>query len=71
MGKKPNPWQKLVRGAIRDLINDVNSPQPKSSKPKKKKSKKVVKTKKRSRYIPIFANLIEVLAANLIFKSCF
>ncbi len=59
MVKQTNPWQKLVRGAIRDLINDVNSSQSKSSKPKKKKSKpkkkkfkKVSKTKKRSRYIP-------------------
>ena len=54
MSKKPNPWQKLVRGNIRNLINEVNNSQPKKkkSKPKKKKSKKVSKTKKRSRYIP-------------------
>ena len=54
MGKQPNPWQKLVRGTIRDLINEVNNSQPKKrkSKPKKKKSKKVSKSKKRSRYIP-------------------
>ena len=47
MDKQPHPWQKLVRGAIRELINEANS-----SKPKKKKSKKVTKTKKRSRHIP-------------------
>ena len=57
MGKQPNPWQKLVRGAIRDLINDANKSQSKSSKPKKKKSKKkkskkASQAKKRSRYIP-------------------
>ena len=52
MVKQPNPWQKLVRGTIRDLINEGNNSQPKKKKSKpKKKSKKVPKTKtqKRSR----------------------
>ena len=43
MGKKLNPLQKLVRGAIKEFINEVNSSQP-----KKKTAKK---TKKKSRYI--------------------
>ncbi len=53
MAKQPNPWQKLVRGTIRDLINEGNNSQSKKkkSKPKNKKSKRVPKTKKRSRYI--------------------
>lgn len=51
MGKKPNPWQKLVRGAIRELINDINSSQPKKKKSKQTKIKKVTKTEKRSRNI--------------------
>lgn len=34
----PNPLQKLVRGAIRDLINQANS--QKADKPAKQKTKK-------------------------------
>jgi 5-methylcytosine-specific restriction enzyme A len=52
MGQQSSPWQKLVRGAIKELINEVNSSQPKKTKPKKTKRKKVIKTKKRSRSIP-------------------
>ena len=51
--KSPNPLQKFVRGAIRDLINEANS--QKADKPKKSKTKKLNKIKpqnKRSRYIP-------------------
>lgn len=36
--KQPNPLQKLVRGAIRDLINQVNS--QKTAQPKKSKTQK-------------------------------
>ena len=52
----PNPLQKLVRGVIRDLINQANS--QKADKPVKRKKKKVVTTQskfdseKRSRHIP-------------------
>ena len=48
-----NPLQKIVRGAIRDLINQSNT--KKASKPKNSKAKKTNKTKQkntRSRYIP-------------------
>jgi 5-methylcytosine-specific restriction endonuclease McrA len=51
--KSPNPLQKLVRGVIRDLINQANNQKP--DKPKKSKTKKGGVTKsqnKRSRYIP-------------------
>jgi predicted restriction endonuclease len=58
--KQPNPLQKMVRGFVRDLINQTNDQKPdKSSKPKRKKL--VVKNleldpkpkqNKRSRYIP-------------------
>jgi 5-methylcytosine-specific restriction enzyme A len=56
----PNPLQKLVRGMIRDLINQANG--QKADTPKKLKAKKPVtksqskpnqQTKKRSRYIPL------------------
>jgi 5-methylcytosine-specific restriction endonuclease McrA len=56
----PNPLQKLVRGAIRDLINQANS--QKADKPAKLKAKKPAATssqsksksdkEKRSRHIP-------------------
>ena len=55
-----NPLQKLVRGVIRDLINQANS--QKADKPKKLKTKKPVtksqsqpkqQANKRSRYIPL------------------
>jgi 5-methylcytosine-specific restriction endonuclease McrA len=56
----PNPLQKLMRGVIRDLINQANS--QKADQPKKQKTKKsvVIKSqlkskptqKKKSRYIP-------------------
>lgn len=59
--KCPNPLQKLVRGVIRDLINQANS--QKADKPAKQKAKKLALTKsqsqpqqeakKRSRYIPL------------------
>ena len=51
--KSPNPLQKLVRGVIRDLINQANQKKP--DKPKESKTKKPGITKpqnKRSRYIP-------------------
>lgn len=50
--KPPNPLQKLVRGAIREVITQVNSQT--SSQKVKKKSKSKVKRKKqtRSRHIP-------------------
>ena len=50
---QPNPLQKIVRGAIRDLINQSNT--KKVSKPKNSKTKKLNKTQQkniRSRYIP-------------------
>ena len=57
--KPPNPLQKLVRGAIRDLINQANS--QKADKPPKPKTKKPAATRsqpkppqdkeKRSRHI--------------------
>lgn len=56
--KPPNPLQKLVRGMIRDLINQANS-QKADTKPKTKKptvnryqSKPNQDKSKRSRYIP-------------------
>jgi 5-methylcytosine-specific restriction endonuclease McrA len=58
--KPPNPLQKLVRGVIRDLINQANS--QKADKPPKPKTKKSTATRsqskpnqdkeKRSRHIP-------------------
>jgi 5-methylcytosine-specific restriction endonuclease McrA len=58
--KPPNPLQKLVRGAIRDLINQANG--QKADKPAKPKTKKPAATRsqskskpdkeKRSRHIP-------------------
>ncbi|MDJ0617843.1 MAG: HNH endonuclease [Calothrix sp. MO_192.B10] len=58
--KTPNPLQKLVRGAIRDLINQVNTQnakkrkKPKTKKPDatKSQSKSKQEKSKRSRYIP-------------------
>ncbi|GET35287.1 HNH endonuclease [Microseira wollei] len=59
--KNPNPLQKLVRGVIRDLIDQVNSQttdQPAKRKSKKKsaatksESKPKQEKKKRSRHIP-------------------
>ncbi|NES82531.1 MAG: hypothetical protein F6K10_14605 [Moorea sp. SIO2B7] len=57
--QKPNPLQKLVRGAIRDWINQVNSQKAlKQSKPKAQKSSQTAtkpdsknKSNKRSRNI--------------------
>ncbi len=59
--KPPNPLQKLVRGVIRDLINQANS--QKADKPAKLKAKKLAtsksqsklkqEAKKRSRHIPL------------------
>jgi 5-methylcytosine-specific restriction endonuclease McrA len=56
----PNPLQKLVRGVIRDLIHQANSPKAdKSAQPKAKKSavtksqsKLKQQAKRRSRHIP-------------------
>lgn len=51
--REPNPLQKLVRGFIRESIEEINSSKNKSSKAKKaskKKSKSTTK-KKRTRYI--------------------
>ena len=50
MGKKLNPLQKLVRGTIREYINEINTSKPKKKQDKSTK-KKVTKVKKRSRYI--------------------
>lgn len=44
--KLPNPLQKLVRGVIRDLINQANS--QKADKPAKPKTKKLALTKSQS-----------------------
>ncbi|MEH2121149.1 HNH endonuclease [Nostoc sp.] len=59
--KPPNPLQKLVRGVIRDWINQANS--QKADKPAKLKAKKLAtpksqsklkqEAKKRSRHIPL------------------
>lgn len=50
--KKPNPLQKLVRGVIREYINEVNTSQPKQSQTKKANGKKSKQNnKKKSRYI--------------------
>ena len=51
MSKKINPLQKLVRGTIRELINEVNSSKPKKKQTKKIKTKKITKISKRSRHI--------------------
>ncbi|WP_414619264.1 HNH endonuclease [Calothrix sp. CCY 0018] len=51
--KSHNPLQKLVRGVIRDLINQANNQKPDKS--EKSATKKLAITKpqnKRSRYIP-------------------
>jgi hypothetical protein len=58
--KPPNPLQKLVRGVIRDLINQANSqkadkpPKPKGKKPTAliSQSKPNQNKEKRSRHIP-------------------
>jgi 5-methylcytosine-specific restriction endonuclease McrA len=58
--EQPNPLQKLVRGVIRDLINQANSqkadklPKPKTKKPAatSSQSKPKLDEKKRSRHIP-------------------
>lgn len=50
MAKIPSPWQKLVRGAIRDIIKEVNSSQ--SDKKKSKKNQIKANPKKvRNHYI--------------------
>lgn len=58
--KQPNPLQKMVRGFIRDLINQTNHQKPAKSS-QTKREKLIVKNsgldskfqnKKRSRYIP-------------------
>jgi 5-methylcytosine-specific restriction endonuclease McrA len=57
---QPNPWQKLVRGILRDLVKQVNSqkadkpPEPKTTKPAatKSQSKPQQDKEKRSRHIP-------------------
>ncbi len=58
--KPPNPLQKLVRGVIRDLINQANSqkadkPKPKTKKPAVNRSQSKPKhdLSKRSRHIPL------------------
>lgn len=48
--KPPNPLQKLVRGVIRDLINQGNS--QKADKPPKPKAKKPAATKSQSKPKP-------------------
>jgi 5-methylcytosine-specific restriction enzyme A len=59
--KKPNTFQKLVRGGVRNIINQINSQQPSTlirdnnqklaSNQKKQKSIKQQESTKRSRYI--------------------
>lgn len=61
--KPPNPLQKLVRGVIRDLINQAQANSQKADKPAKLKAKKLAtpksqsklkqEAKKRSRHIPL------------------
>lgn len=48
---KLNPLQKLVRGSIREYINEVNNYKPKRSKINKYE-KKLTSKQKRSRHIP-------------------
>ncbi|WP_309242682.1 HNH endonuclease [Limnofasciculus baicalensis] len=56
----PNPFQKMVRGVLRDLVNQVNSKKAdksskrktKKSTPTKSKTKPEQEGKKRSRHIP-------------------
>ena len=59
--KKPNALQKLVRGAVRDIINRANAPKPSrkeksspqiNSNSKKPPSTKKKKATKRARHIP-------------------
>lgn len=50
MAKIPSPWQKLVRGAIKDILKKVNNSQPDKKKPKKNQIK-VNPKKVRNRYI--------------------
>lgn len=52
---KPNPFQKLVRGWLRDKINEVNQKTPKPQKPVKISEPKSRSTteEKPSRYIPL------------------
>ena len=40
MSEQPNPLQKLVRGTIREFINEVNNSKTKRSKCQKLKTKK-------------------------------
>ena len=49
MAQKPNPWQKLVRGILKEAIDEVN--QNKVKKRTRKKPKATKKSKKRNRYI--------------------
>jgi len=52
--KSPNPFQKFVRGAIRDLINQSNSKKAKPTKQKKSNTEKLNNIKQkntRSRYV--------------------
>ena len=53
MKKKPNLLQKLVRGIIKESIEEINSSKNKSSKTKRvnKRQNKATSKKKRSRYI--------------------
>ncbi len=54
--KKPNPLQKLVRGAIRDWINQANSSSKGNQSPNKSQKRRKASTdngiSSRSRYIP-------------------
>jgi len=47
---QPNPWQKLVRGILRDLVKQVNT--QKADKPPKPKAKKPAATKSQSKPKP-------------------
>ena len=52
--KKSNPLQKLVRGIIKESIEEINSSRKKDSQPKKATKTKSIskKQQKRTRYIP-------------------
>lgn len=50
--KPPNPLQELVRGAIREVITQLNSQSPTRKGKNKSKSKVKAKNKTRSRHIP-------------------
>jgi 5-methylcytosine-specific restriction enzyme A len=50
---KPNPFQKLVRGWLRDRINEANPKPPKLTKVNKISKSRSTEEEKPSRYIPL------------------